>query len=119
MGYQILKNFLTNKVRKGDIYIPSAILLLLKNNYKATFKEVARLLYIFEYKHSLDKYELIVKNFVSVLLEEYSIAKVENENITLTINPIEEKQKEELILLCYKISNGFFKNLNSQKKEIA
>ena len=120
MSFHILKNFLTNKIRKGDIYVPSAIVLLLKNNGVATFEQVAKLIYIFEYKYSLEDYKIIVKNFVSTMLEEYSIANIDykNEKIILNLKNIKDEEKEELISISYKISKGFFRNLNSQEKAV-
>ena len=116
MDFQILKNFLTHKVRKGDIYVPSAIVLLLKNNGEATFEQLARLIYIFEYKHSVEEYLTIVKNFVSVILQEYSIAQIDGNKIILDIKSISKQEKNELLMLSYKVSNGFFKNLKSQEE---
>jgi len=115
MNYQVLENFLNKKVRRGDIYIPSALFLLLKNDGHATIKEIARLLYIFENKHTLDKYELIVKNFVIIMLNDYSLIRKKDDTIYLNTWPISEEEKDSLIRLAYKISNGFFRNLNSQK----
>ncbi len=115
MNYQVLENFLNNKVRRGDVYIPSTIFLLLKNNGKATIKEIARLLYIFENKFELEKYELIVNEFVLVILNDYSLIRKKDDTIKLNTWPISKDKINSLIQLTYKISNGFFRNLNSQR----
>jgi len=115
MNYQVLENFLKNKVRQGDVYIPSALFLLLKNDGHATIKEIARLIYIFENKHDLEKYELLVKNFVIVMLNDYSLIRKKDDTIFLNTWPISEEEKNYLIQLTFKISNGFFRNLDSQK----
>jgi len=119
MAANILENFINKKIRKGDVYVPSAILLLLKNGGKATITQIAKLIYIFENKHSLDRYEMIVKNLVLVILEEYSLISVNEDLITLNSWPLEEKDVQKLIKMCFDVSNGFFRNLPNQEKEIA
>ena len=116
MAKHILENFIKNKVRKGDVYIPATLFLLLKNNGKATKEQIAKLIYIFENKHSLEKYEVIVESFVAVILDEYGLVTREDDLFILNTWPLEQKDIEELIRLCYKVSNGFFRNLESQKK---
>jgi len=116
MAEQILENFIKNKVRKGDVYIPATLLLLLKNGGEATVTQIAKLIYIFENKHSIEKYEMIVKNLVSTILEEYSLIRREDDIFILNSWPIEDKDIQNLIRLCYDVSNGFFRNLPSQKK---
>ena len=115
MNYQVLENFLKKKVRVGDVYIPSTIFLMLKNDGKATIKEIARLLYIFENKFTLDKYELIVKEFVLVMLDDYSLIRKKDDTIFLNTWPLSKDEINSLIHLTYKVSKGFFRNLNSQK----
>ncbi len=119
MAVKILENFINNKIRKGDLYVPSAIFLLLKNGGKATTSEIAKLLYIFENKHSLEKYEMIVNNMVLIILQEYSLVSVENDTVILNSWPIEKDDIEKLIKMCYKVANGFFRNLPIQQKETA
>ena len=119
MAVKILENFINTKVRKGDLYVPSALLLLLKNGGKATTLEIAKLLYIFESKHTLEKYEMIVKNMVLIILQEYSLVTVEDDTIILNSWPIKEEDIEKLIKMCYKVANGFFRNLPTQQREIA
>jgi hypothetical protein len=116
MAKHILENFIKNKIRKGDVYVPSALLLLLKNNGKATKEQIAKLIYIFENKHSLEKYETIVENFVYVMLSEYSLIRRDGDSYILNEWPLKQKDVEELIRMCYEVSNGFFRNLDSQKK---
>jgi hypothetical protein len=116
MAKYILENFIKNKVRRGDIYIPATLFLLLKNNGRATKKQIAKLIYIFENKHSLEKYEVIVESLVAVILSEYGLLTKENELFILNTWPLKSKDVEELIRLCYEVSNGFFRNFKSQKK---
>ena len=118
MTSQILKNFIELKIKKGDVYLPSAIVLLLKNNGKATVKQIARLIYIFENKYSLEQYETIVKNLVAVILSEYSLITVQDDTFILNVWPIKKDEVDELIKLCYQVSKGFFKNLPSQAKSL-
>ncbi len=115
MNYQVLENFLKNKVRQGDVYVPSAIFLLLKNDGEATIEQIAKLIYIFENKHDLDKYKMIVENFVIVMLNDYSLIRKKENTIKLNTWPLSQEEIDSLIHLTYKISNGFFRNLNSQK----
>ena len=115
MAGMILENFIKNKVRKGDVYIPATLLLLLKNGGEATVTQIAKLIYIFENKHSVQKYETIVENLVSTILEEYSLVRRDGELFILNSWPLEEKDIQKLIRLCYEVSNGFFRNLPHQK----
>jgi hypothetical protein len=115
MAKHILENFIKTKVRKGDVYIPATLLLLLKNDGKATKEQIAKLIYIFEHKHSLEKYEVIVESFIYVMLSEYSLIRREEDSFILNSWPIDKKDIENLIRMCYEVSNGFFRNLESQK----
>jgi len=119
MAVNILENFITKKVRKGDVYVPSALLLLLKNKGKASVKQIAKLIYIFEKKHSLEKYEMIVKNMVVVILDQYSLITIKDDTIILNTWPIKDDDVQKLIMLCYKVSNGFFRNLKTQNQQKA
>jgi len=116
MAKQILENFINKKIRKGDVYIPATLLLLLKNDGQATKEQIAKLIYIFENKHSLEKYELIVESFVSVMLTEYSLIKRDGDLFILNQWPLDQKDVEKLIRMCFEVSNGFFRNLGNQKK---
>ena len=115
MSAKVLENFISKKIRKGDLYVPSAILLLLKNNGKASIIQIAKLLYIFENKYSLQKYEYIVKNLVSTILTEYSIVTKKDDLLILNSWPLKEEEIDRLIKMCYRVSNGFFRNLPHQK----
>jgi len=115
MNYQLLENFIKNRVRKGDIYVPSAIVMMLKNGGSATIEEVARLLYIFEYKHSIKEYETIAKSFSFVLLDEYGLIEKNEHIYTLKQWPLSEDEVAKLITLCYEVTDGFFKNLDRDK----
>jgi len=115
MNYQVLENFLKNKVRQGDVYVPSAIFFLLKSNGEATIEQISKLIYIFENKHDLEKYKMLVENFVIVMLNDYSLIRKKDDTIKLNTWPLNQEEIDSLIHLTYKISNGFFRNLESKK----
>jgi hypothetical protein len=111
LNYQLLENFIKNRIRKGDVYVPAMIVMLLKNDGQATKEEVARLIYILEFKHSLQEYETIVENFSFVLLSDYNLVRQEGSSYKLTQWPLNREEIDKLITLCYHQSDGFFKNL--------
>lgn len=115
MNYQLIENFIKNRVRRGDIYVPAAIVMMLKNSGSATIEEVARLLYIFEYKHSVKEYETIARSFSFVLLDEYGLVTKDEDKYKLNQWPLSDDEVNKLINLCYKVTDGFFKNLDSAK----
>ncbi len=115
MHFQHLKNFIENRLRKDDIYIPGTIFYLVKNEGVGSKEEIARLIYIFEYKHSLEYYEKIVDQFASTLLEDYNLLIKEDDNYKLITWPLKKSEVDEIISLCYKKSNGFFKNLQIKR----
>ncbi len=117
MHYQILQNFINERVRKGDIYVPSMILFLVKNNGVATTEQVAKLIYIFDFKYELDHYVSIVENFCAVLLDDYNIIEKSNNKYKLRTWPLSEKEIEGITIMCSKTSKGFFKNLNTKTME--
>jgi hypothetical protein len=112
LNYQLLENFINNRIRKGDVYVPAMIVMLLKNGGKANKQEVARLIYILEFKHSLEEYEMIVENFSYTILSDYNLVVKEDERYHLTQWPLQEEEIDKLIALCYRSCDGFFKNLN-------
>ncbi len=118
MHYQVLKNFITERVRKNDIFVPTAILFLVKNDGKGTKKEISRLAYIFDYKFDLEHYDTIIDKLVSTILEDYNIIKKDGESYTLTTWPLKEREIEEIVNLCAKVSNGFFSLSNQGKKHV-
>ena len=113
MHYQHLTNFITNSIRKNDIFVPAMILFLVKNGGWGTKEQIARLIYIFEYKHELKHYETIVDKFASVILEDYSIVKKEDDIYKLRTWPLTEKEINDISSQCFKVSNGFFTNLQT------
>ncbi|HIO90448.1 MAG TPA: hypothetical protein EYG69_01625 [Campylobacterales bacterium] len=115
MNYQLLENFIKNRVRRGDIYVPATIVMMLKNGGSATVEEVARLLYIFEYKRSVKEYETIVKSFSFVLLDEYGLVTKDENNYSLKQWPLKEGEADKLVSICYEVTDGFFKNLDEGK----
>jgi len=111
MHYQHLTNFITNRIRKNDIFVPAMILFLVKNGGTGTKEQISRLIYIFEYKHQLEDYETIVEKFSSVILEDYGIVKKEDGIYKLRTWPLTNKEITDISKQCLKISNGFFTNL--------
>jgi hypothetical protein len=91
---------------------------MIRNEGEATTKEIARLLYIFEYRYPLSHYEKIAEDFALNLLQEYNIVKCENGKYMMLSWPISESETKEIASICHKKSNGFFKNLNQNRKEV-
>ncbi len=118
MHYQHLTNFITNSVRKNDIYIPSMILFLVKNGGIGTKEQIAKLIYIFENRHSLEDYETIVSKFSATILNDYHVIKIEKDTYRLQMWPLNNQEIESIITQCSKISNGFFTNLNNHKEKL-
>jgi len=117
MHYQHLTNFITNSIRKNDIYVPSMILFLVKNGGWATKEQVAKLIYIFENKHTLEDYETIVSNFSATILEDYNVIKIEDDIYKLQTWPLNNEEIDSIITQCTKVSNGFFTNLHIYSDE--
>ena len=117
MHYQHLTNFITSRIRANDIFVPAMILYLIKNDGWGTKEQIARLIYIFEYKHDLKHYETIVEKFASVILEDYSIIKKEDEIYKLRTWPLNHKEINDITRQCLKVSNGFFSNTNNNPQE--
>jgi hypothetical protein len=116
MHYQHLKNFISQRIRKNDIFVPAMILYLVRNDGEGTIKAISRLLYIFEYKHSLEHYETIVEKFTGVMLEEYNIVKRDDNIYKLHTWPLNEDEINDIVLECSKVANGFFKNLQAKER---
>jgi len=115
MHYQHLKNFITQRVRQNDIFIPAMILFLVRNDGWGTKEQIARLVYIFEYKQDLAHYETIVEKFSAVLLQEYNIVRQEEDKYKLIAWPLSREQINDITLHCSKISNGFFSTTQTLK----
>jgi hypothetical protein len=113
MHYQHLTNFITNRIRNNDIFVPAMILFLIKNDGWGTKEQIARLIYIFEYKHELEHYETIVDKFASVILEDYSIVKKEDDIYKLRTWPLNSREIHDISAQCLKVSNGFFTNIQT------
>ena len=113
MHYQHLSNFIANRTRTNDIYVPAMIMFLIKNGGWGTKEQIARLIYIFEHKHDLKHYETIVEKFASVILEDYSIVVKEDSIYKITTWPLNEEEIDNISRECYRVSNGFFKNLQA------
>ncbi len=113
MHYQHLTNFITSRIRKNDIFVPAMILFLVKNDGWGTKEQIARLLYIFEYKHELEHYETIVDKFASVILEDYSIVTREDDIYKLRTWPLNSEEIKDISAQCLKVSNGFFTNIQT------
>lgn len=117
MNYQLLKNYITTKVKAKDVYVPAMILFLIKNDGHGTKEQIARLIYIFDFKHELDYYDTIVEKFASVILEDYGIVRKEDDTYYLRTWPLKEDEVDDIIKQCSKVSNGFFSNLHDRQKE--
>ena len=115
MHHQHLKNFITQRVRQNDIFVPAMILFLVRNNGWGTKEQIARLIYIFDYKKDLAHYEAIVEKFSAVLLEEYNIITKEDDKYKLRTWPLSTEQINDITLSCSKIANGFFSNTIATK----
>ncbi len=94
MNYQHLKNFIENSLRRDDLFVPSVIFYLVKNGGVGTKEEIARLIYIFEYKHSLEYYEKIVDQFASTILEDYNLLIKDGDNYKLITWPLNKNEIE-------------------------
>ncbi len=115
MGFQILHNFIANRLRKNDLFIPAMILYLVKNNGEGTTEQISRLLYIFDFKQDLSYYDTIVRNFSAVLLKEYNIIEEpEKDFYRLKTWPLDKEEVETIIKECMRVSNGFFSHLKSE-----
>ena len=119
MNYQHLKNFMTNRVRKNDVYVPSMVLFLVKNEGIGNVEEIAKLIYIFENRYDLNHYEKIVRDFASHILEDYNMITRENDTFKLNTWPLNNKEIENIVIECHKVSNGFFKNLHEKQEQKA
>jgi hypothetical protein len=120
MHYQHLANFISSRLRENDTYVPAMILFLVKNDGWGTKEQISKLIYIFEYKHDLKHYEMIVEKFASSILEDYGIIKKEDDIYKLRTWPLNDKEIDLISKQCYSISNGFFSNLknsNNHHKE--
>jgi len=108
MNYQHLKNFITERVRQNDIFVPAMILFLVRNDGWGTKEQIARLIYIFDYKHELAYYETIVEKFSAVLLENYNIVVKEEEKYILRTWPLSDSEINDIVARCSRVANGFF-----------
>jgi len=115
MHHQHLKNFITDRVRQNDIFIPAMILFLVKNNGWGTKEQIARLIYIFDYKHELAYYDTIVEKFAGVLLEDYNVLQKEEDIYRLRTWPLNTEEIEDIALTCSRVANGFFSATKATK----
>ncbi len=84
---------------------------LVRNDGKGTLEQISRLLYIFDFKHDLTYYDMIVEKFCSVMLKEYNIIKEDKNGYHLTTWPLSDDQISKITKDCMKVSNGFFSNI--------
>lgn len=108
MSYQILKNFIVNRLQKRDIYVPAMILFLLKNDGWGTKEQISRLIYIFEYKYKLEHYDTVVEKMAAVILKEYNLITEEDGKYYFNEWPLKQEEIDELIKLCMEKLDGFF-----------
>jgi hypothetical protein len=117
MEFQILSNFIGKCLRKNDIFIPSMILYLIKNNGEGSVEQISRLLYIFDFKHDISYYDTIVKKFSAVMLKEYNIIEETREDFyKLKTWPLTDEEIEKITKECMIISNGFFSHLKNREE---
>ena len=103
-----LSQFVETFIKKSDIYVPSTILFLIKNNGKGTKNQIAKLIYIFEYKKSVEEYEKIVENMSAYILKKYDIIEEKNGEYHLKEFPLEKREYEKILKKCMYSLNGFF-----------
>lgn len=108
MNYQHLKNFMTDRVRQNDTFVPAMLLYLVRNDGYGTKEQIARLIYIFDYKQDLSYYETVVEKFASVILEDYNIITKEDESYKLRTWPLSNEEINDIVSRCSKVANGFF-----------
>lgn len=84
------------------------ILFLVRNDGWGTKEQIARLIYIFDYKHELAYYETIVEKFSAVLLEDYNIVIKEDEKYMLRTWPLSDSEINDIVARCSRVANGFF-----------
>ncbi len=116
MHYQHLSNFIHNRIRKNDTFVPGMILYLVKNDGKGTKEQISRLLYILDFKHELSQYDIIVEKFAATLLKEYNIIYEKNNTYYLNTWPLNEHQIYEITKACMIISNGLFSHIPYKEK---
>jgi hypothetical protein len=91
------------------------ILYLIKNGGEGSVEQISRLIYIFDFKHDLNHYDTIVKNFCAVILQEYNIVEEVSEGRYRLITwPLSDKEIEEITKACILVSNGFFSHLRTK-----
>ncbi len=111
MHYHHLSNFINNRIRKNDTFVPGMILFLVKNGGKGTKEQISRLLYIFDFKYELNHYDIIVEKFAATLLKEYNIIYEKDNTYYLNTWPLDEQQILEITKSCMLISNGLFSHI--------
>ncbi len=115
MHYQHLKNFIDNRIRKNDIFVPAMILFLVKNDGWGTKEQIARLIYIFDYKQELPYYDTIVEKFAGILLQEYDVISKEEDIYRLKSWPLTKDEIHEIALACSRKADGFFATSSATK----
>jgi len=99
---------MSERVRQNDIFVPAMILFLVRNDGWGTKEQIARLIYIFDYKQDLAYYETIVEKFSAVLLEDYNIVSKEGEKYKLRTWPLSDSEINDIVARCSRVANGFF-----------
>ena len=112
MAYRILRNFIDKCIRQNDLFIPATIFFLIKNGGEGSAGQIARLLYIFDFKHEVEAYETIVRRFSTAVMKEYDIIEEPRPGYyRLKTWPLTQEQIEAVTKVCMHLSNGFFTNL--------
>ncbi len=103
-----LLEFVETFIKKSDIYVPATILFLIQNKGKGTKNQIAKLIYIFEYKKSVKEYEDIVKNMSTAILKKYDLIYEKNGEYFLKDYPLKESEYKKVLKKCMYSLNGFF-----------
>ncbi len=102
-----LLDFVNDHIKIRDIYIPAMILFLINNKGKGTKNQIAKLIYIFEHKKSVEEYEEIVEKMAAYILKEYGIVE-EKEEYHLTEWPLKNIEYQYILKKCMYSLDGFF-----------
>lgn len=119
MKFSELKNFLSKKMRMSEIYQPAVIRTLLKNNGKASLKEVAEFIAPLD-EEIVNYYISKLKIFPKEVLQKHGIAEIKPKSKTFTALgdfDYTDEQKEELIAICdQKIHEWLLKNASVESE---
>ncbi len=100
MTYQILKDFIKNRMRMSHVYQPVMLMTLLKNKGSCSQKEIAKALLAYD-KSQIEYYEKITNNMVGRVLRNHEIVhKDKKEYLLKGFEDLSEGEVQELIYQC-------------------